>query len=75
MKLNQDLTLSINPSKVTAFANVMFLDLLGSGFSFAANASDIPSDYKTFGVQLTVALNTFIKESVLGQSSKIIIVG
>jgi len=39
----------------------MFIDLLGSGFSFAANASDLPSDAKTFGSQLTVAINTFVK--------------
>lgn len=53
----------------------MFIDLLGSGFSFAANANDLPTDAKTFGIQLSTAINTFAKESVLGQSSKIIIAG
>ena len=52
----------------------MFIDLLGSGFSFA-NASDLPSDAKTFGVQLTLAINAFIKESVLGQSPRLFIAG
>jgi hypothetical protein len=69
------MTLSANPNRFTTTANVMFLDLLGSGFSFAANNSDLPSEAKTFGQQLTTAVNTFIKESVLGQSSKVIIAG
>lgn len=53
----------------------MFLDLLGSGFSFAATAADLPTEAKTFGAQVTAAINSFAKESVLGQSSKIIIAG
>ena len=53
----------------------MFLDLLGSGFSFAANVNDLPTESKTFGVQVTQAINTFAKESVLGQSSNIILAG
>lgn len=69
------MTLSANPNKFTNSANLMFIDLAGSGFSFAANVSSLPTDSKTFGVQLTQAINTFIKESVLGQSSKLIIGG
>jgi len=53
----------------------MFIDLAGSGFSFVANASDLPSDAKTFGSQLTTAINTFAKESILGQMSRIYIAG
>ena len=69
------MTLSANPNRFTTSANLMFLDLFGSGFSFANNTADLPTDAKTFGVQLSVAINTFAKESVLGQSSKIVIAG
>ena len=69
------MTLTQNPNRFTTDTNLMFLDLLGSGFSFAANPSDLPTDAKIFGAQVTVALNTFAKESVLGQSSKIILAG
>lgn len=37
LNLKNDLTLGPNEGRVTQFANVMFLDLLGSGFSFAAS--------------------------------------
>ncbi len=53
----------------------MFLDLPGSGFSFATDAATLPTDAKTFGTHLTTAINAFAKESVLGQSSKIILAG
>lgn len=33
--LTNQLTLVDNPNSITQFANVLFLDLLGSGFSFA----------------------------------------
>jgi hypothetical protein len=69
------MTLTANPGRFTAYTNVMLLDLLGSGFSFAANASDLPTEAKTFGVQVSTAINTFAKESVLGQSGKIVLGG
>jgi carboxypeptidase C (cathepsin A) len=59
LKLNNDMTLSANPNRLTTDANVIFIDLLGSGFSFAASPDDIPNDYKTYGAQLTKAINTF----------------
>jgi carboxypeptidase C (cathepsin A) len=49
-----------NPSSVTPFANVMFLDLLGSGYSFASAPSAIPKTYNSFGTMLTSAINSFI---------------
>lgn len=75
VKLNADLTLTANPNKFTNVANLMFLDLLGSGFSFTTNVSSLPTDAKGYGSTLTLAINTFVKESVLGQSSKIILAG
>jgi carboxypeptidase C (cathepsin A) len=61
ISLNSDLSQAQNPNTFTTYTNVMFLDLLGSGFSFAANVADIPSDAKTYGVQLEVAITTLIK--------------
>lgn len=75
VNLNNDMTLSANPNRFTTTANLLFLDLLGSGFSFASNVSDLPTEAKTFGTQLTTAINTFVSESVLGKSSTIVIAG
>jgi len=69
------MTLTANPHKFTATANLMFIDLIGSGFSFASDPNTLPSDAKGFGSILSIAINTFAKESALGQSSKIILAG
>ncbi len=53
----------------------MFVDLIGSGFSFASDPNTLPSNAKGFGSTLSVAINAFAKESVLGQSSKVILAG
>lgn len=34
-----------NLNTVTNYANVMFIDLLGNGFSFAASTSSLPTKY------------------------------
>ena len=68
MNLQNDMTLAQNPNSFTSSANVMFLDLLGSGFSFASDPNSLPDNAKSYGQQLTTALNTFIKGSNLGQS-------
>lgn len=76
MNLKNDLTLETNPNSFTASANVMFLDLLGSGFSFASDPNDLPTDAKGYGEVLATALNTFEKEeSVLGQSKVVVLAG
>ncbi len=53
----------------------MFVDLLGNGFSFVANASSFPTKSEDYGVQLTYAINAFTKQSVLGQSKVVVIAG
>lgn len=75
LNLNNDMTFSVNPNRFTDAANVMFLDMLGSGFSFASNVSSLPSDAKTFGLQLTTAINAFIEQTNLGKSSTLVIAG
>ena len=64
-----------NLNTVTNYANVMFIDLLGNGFSFAASTSNLPTKYEEYGVQLTYAINAFAKQSALGQSSNVVLVG
>lgn len=59
--LNPDMTTVANPNRITQFANVMFIDLLGSGFSFANSSSDLPTDSMTFTAQLTYSINQFAK--------------
>lgn len=73
--LNKDLTLADNANRVTSFANVMFLDLLGSGFSFAASAANIPKTSAGYGAMLTKALNSFIAETSLGKSKSLYLLG
>lgn len=61
LTLNNDMTTVSNPNRFTQFANVMFIDLLGSGFSFANSSNDLPTDVLTYGVQLTYSINQFAK--------------
>jgi hypothetical protein len=69
------MTTVLNPSSVTAFANVMFVDLLGNGFSFVANTSNYPNKSEDYAGQLTYALNALNKESPLGRSKVIVFLG
>ena len=75
LSLKPDMTTVSNPSSVTSFANVMFVDLLGNGFSFLANTSNFPTKSEDYAKQLTYALNALNKESNLGKSNVIVIVG
>lgn len=75
IKLNSDMTLSPNTESPTFFANVMFVDLIGNGFSFISNVSTFPTKSEDYGVQLTYAINAFAKQSYLGQSRTVILVG
>ncbi len=43
MSLKPDMTTVTNPYTATLFANLLFIDLLGNGFSFVGNISDFPS--------------------------------
>jgi hypothetical protein len=73
--LNPDMTLTANANRWTNTANLMFIDLIGSGFSFTTDVSTLPTDAKGFGSTLSLAINTLAKESVLGQNKKIILAG
>ncbi len=73
--LKPDMTTVANPSSVTAFANVMFVDHLGNGFSFVANTSNFPTKSEDYASQLTYALNALNKESPLGRSKVIVFLG
>jgi hypothetical protein len=69
------MTLTPNVNRFTTVANLMFIDLIGSGFSFTTDVSTLPSDAKGFGSALSLAMNTLANESVLGQNKKIILAG
>jgi carboxypeptidase C (cathepsin A) len=43
MTLKADMTTVPNTNTVTKYANVMFVDLLGNGYSFVANTSSLPT--------------------------------
>lgn len=43
MSLKPDMTTVVNTNTATQFANLMFIDLLGNGFSFVGNVSDFPT--------------------------------
>lgn len=75
LNLNNDLTLSANDGRVTKFANVMFIDLLGSGFSFTTANDDLPKDSAGYGKQLTYAINAFIQQANIGKSKDIYLIG
>lgn len=69
------MTLAPNPNRFTAFANLMFLDLPGCGFSFVQDPDNLPSESAAFGGLLSDAINSFVQESVLAKSSKMVIAG
>ncbi len=73
--LKADMTTAENLNSPTVYANVMFVDLLGNGFSFIADTSSFPTKSEDYGVQLTYAINAFAKQSALGQSKVVVIAG
>jgi hypothetical protein len=73
--LNADMSTKSNPYSLTSTSNVMFIDLLGTGFSFAANTDNLPQKYEDYGVHLTYVINQFAKESELGQSQTVVLAG
>ena len=58
--LNLDGTLADNANRATQFANIMFIDLLGSGFSFASSVDALPKKHQDHAKILTKAINSFI---------------
>lgn len=54
--VTSNLTLAQNPNSATQFANLLFLDPLGVGFSFAENIKDVPSSYNAIAQQIVFAL-------------------
>ena len=75
MTLKTDMTLVKNQLSATTFSNVLFIDSLGSGFSFASSKDEIPTTHKAFGQQLTYAINLFISQADIGKSQDVYLVG
>jgi|694.fasta_scaffold149857_1 hypothetical protein len=58
--LTSTLSLVDNPNRATQLGNVIFIDLLGSGYSFASSLDVIPKTSRDYGVMITRAVNSFI---------------
>ena len=73
--LNSQLYLIDNPNTATRFGNIMFLDLLSSGFSFPSSIDAIPRNSQGHGVMITKAVNSFINEASIGKSKSVYFIG
>lgn len=73
--IKPDMTTTPNPNTATQFANLMFIDLLGNGFSFVGDIANFPTKAEDYGAHLTYAVNALIKQSVLGKVKSIVIMG
>jgi carboxypeptidase C (cathepsin A) len=58
--LTSTLSLVDNPNRATQLGNVIFIDLLGSGYSFASSLDVIPKTSRDYGVMITRAINSFV---------------
>lgn len=58
--LRQNLTFIDNLYSINKESNVVFLDMIGSGFSFTANVENIPTTSEDYGTFLTEAINAFL---------------
>ena len=74
MILTSNLTLAANPNSASKYANLLFIDPLGVGFSFVNNTKDIPTSYIGMAQQITYALGE-IKKNVDFGKGKWIFVG
>jgi len=72
--LQSNLTLAINNNTPSAYANLLFIDSLGTGFSFAADTKEIASDYATLAGQVDYALSQFTAQIDFGKG-KLYLVG
>jgi hypothetical protein len=68
------MTLIANNNTPAAYANLMFIDVLGTGFSFAQDVKDIASDYAGIAQQVSFALSQFFSKIDFGKG-KMIFVG
>jgi carboxypeptidase C (cathepsin A) len=58
--LTSTLSLVDNPNRATQLGNIIFIDLLGSGYSFSSSLDVIPKTSRDYGVMITRAVNSFI---------------
>jgi hypothetical protein len=74
LTLTSNLTFLVNNNTPSAYANLMFIDVLGTGFSFASDTKEIPSDYAGIAQQFGYALSQFTSQIDFGKG-KLILVG
>jgi hypothetical protein len=69
-----NMTIITNNNTPSTYANLMFIDVLGAGFSFAQDPKDIASDYAGIGQQVSYALSQFSSQIDFGKG-KLYLVG
>ena len=62
-----------NPNTASSYANLLFIDPLGVGFSFVNSTKDIPTTYMAMATQLTYALKEYRKNIDFGAGKWIFI--
>lgn len=65
--LANNMSLIVNNNTPNAYANLMFVDILGTGFSFASDAKEIPDNYPALAQQVGYALTQFANEIDFGK--------
>lgn len=74
LSLTSNLTLTMNPNTASRYANLLFMDPLGVGFSFVNNTKDIPTTLQASVQQIAYALTEF-KKTIDFAAGKWIFVG
>lgn len=62
-----------NPNTASAYANLMFLDYPGTGFSFVSDTKDLPDNYATLANQTSYALSQFAAQVDFGKGRMILL--
>lgn len=71
--LLNNLTLAANNNTPSTYANLMFIDVLGTGFSFASDPKEIAADYPGLAAQVGYALNAFASEIDFGKGQMVLV--
>lgn len=71
--LANNMSVIVNNNTPNAYANLMFVDILGTGFSFANDPKEIPDNYAILGQQVGYALTQFANEVDFGKGKWVLV--